>query len=129
MKKRILLVDDDTEILNMLKLTLRVWSPGTQIVAANNGLDALVQLQLHGGVQPFDIVLTDYDMPIMNGLDLAREIRQKWPDIHIILMSSGQFEMDVQNNAERQAYDDFIKKPFVMQQVKQILLNNPEILQ
>jgi CheY-like chemotaxis protein len=128
MKKRILIVDDDTEILDMLKLTLNVWSPDSQVVLATNGLDALVQLHLRDGVQPFDIVLADYDMPIMNGLDLAHEIRQKWPGIHIILMSSGQFDKNFQDNIKLREYDGYIKKPFVMQQVKQIFLSDPGIL-
>jgi CheY-like chemotaxis protein len=128
MNKRILIVDDDAEILEMLKLTLSVWSPDTQVVLAANGLDALIRLQLHDSVQPFDIVLTDYDMPIMNGLDLAHEIRQRWPGIHIILMSAGQFEKNFQNNANLREYDGYIKKPFIMQQVKHIFLTDPGIL-
>jgi CheY-like chemotaxis protein len=128
MKKRILIVDDDTEILDMLKLTLNVWSPDSQIVLASNGLDALVQLQLRDGIQPFDIVLTDYHMPIMNGLELAREIRQKWPGIHIILMSSDPFDKDFSANIVSREYDGYIQKPFVIQKIKQIFLNDPGIL-
>jgi len=128
MNKRILIVDDDNEILDMLKLTLNVWSPDSQVVLSANGLDALIQLQLRDGVQSFDIVLTDYDMPIMNGLELAHEIRQQWPGIHIILMSSGQFDKNFEKNVALREYDGYIKKPFVMQQVKQIFLNDPGIL-
>ena len=94
---------------------------------ANNGLEALIQLQLREGTQPFDIVLTDYDMPYMNGLDLAQEIRQKWPNIHIILMSGGQLGKDFQEKTSPE-FDRFIQKPFVMQQIKQIFLGNSGIL-
>jgi len=126
-KKRILIVDNDTEILDMLNLTFNVWCPECRIVLANNGLEALIQLKLHDGTQPFDIVLTDYDMPYMNGQDLAQEIRQKWPNIHIILMSGGQPDKDFQKKIFSE-FDGFIKKPFIIQQIKQIFLNDPGIL-
>ena len=127
MKKRILIVDDDTEILEMLNLTLDIWCPECQIVLANNGLEALIQLQLRDGTQPFDIVLTDYEMPYLNGRDLAQEIRQKWPNIHIILMSGGQLDKNFQKETSSE-FDGFIKKPFVIQTIKQIFLSNSGIL-
>ena len=71
MTRRILIVDDDAEILEMLKLSISVWCPECRVIVATNGLDALIQFQLRDSVQPFDILLTDYEMPIMNGLDLA----------------------------------------------------------
>jgi two-component system response regulator YesN len=128
MKKRILIVDDDTEITDMLKLTLDVWCPECRVVLANNGLEALIQLQLRDGIQPFDIVLTDYEMPFMNGLDLAEEIRQKWPNTHIILMSGGQIDKNMQQEDPSRKFDSYIKKPFIMQQIKQIFLGDPGIL-
>ncbi len=127
MKKRILIVDDDTEITDMLKLTLDIWCSECQVVLANNGLDALIQLQLRDGTQPFDIVLTDYEMPYINGLDLAQEIRQKWPNIHIILMSGKQLDENFQEETSSE-FDGFIKKPFVIQTVKQIFLGDSGIL-
>jgi CheY-like chemotaxis protein len=123
MKKRILIVDDDTEILDMLNLTLNVWCPECRVVLANNGLEALIQLQLRDGTQPFDIVLTDYEMPYMNGRDLAQEIRQKWPTMHIILMSGGHLDKNFQKETSSE-FDSFIKKPFVIQKVKQIFLGD-----
>jgi CheY-like chemotaxis protein len=126
--KRILIVDDDTEILDMLHLTLDIWCPECQIVLANNGLEALIQLQLRDGTQPFDIVLTDYEMPYMNGRDLAQEIRQKWPNIHIILMSGGQLDKNFQEKTSLE-FDGFIKKPFVIQTIKQIFLGDLGTLQ
>lgn len=127
MNKRILIVDNDTEILDMLKLTLNIWCPECRVVLAKNGLEALIQLELCDGTQPFDIVLTDYDMPNMNGQDLAQEIRQKWPNIYIILMSGGQLDKNFQEEASTE-FDGFIKKPFVIQRVKQIFLSDPGIL-
>ena len=129
MKKRILIVDDDTEILDMLNLTLEIWCPECQIVLAHNGLEALIQLQLRGGTQPFDIVLTDYEMPFMNGLDLAEEIRQKWANTHIILMSGRKLDQNLQQEDPLRKFDGFIEKPFIMQQIKQIFLGDLGILQ
>jgi len=111
----------------MLNLTLEIWCPECQIVLANNGLEALIQLQLRDGTQPFDIVLTDYEMPYMNGRDLAQEIRQKWPNIHIILMSGQHLDKSFQEKTISE-FDSFIEKPFVMRQIKQIFLGNSGIL-
>ena len=127
MKKKILIVDDDVDILGMLKLTLNIWCPECEIVSATNGLRALIQFQLHDEVQPFDVVLTDYDMPVMNGLDLAYEIRQKWPHTHIILMSSGQFDKIFQKQVDAHQVDNFVRKPFIMRQIKQLIFTDSKI--
>jgi YesN/AraC family two-component response regulator len=123
MTRRILIVDDDAEILDMLTLSIEIWCPDCRVIAATNGLDALVQLQLRDGIQPFDMLLTDYEMPIMNGLDLAYEVRQKWPNVRIVLMSGGKFEIDVESQV-----DEYIRKPFMMKQVKDLFRNDSEIL-
>ena len=102
-----------------------------RIDQASNGQDAfeLVKKSLQDPSQDaYDLIFLDLDMPIMNGLDLAREIRQKWPGIHIILMSSGQFDKEFQDNTKLREYEGFIKKPFVMQRIKQIFLSDPGIL-
>ena len=128
MPKRILIVDDDVQILGMLKITLKDWCSDCQIVLAGNGLEALRLIEaIEDRTQPFDIILTDYEMPHMNGQDLAQEIRQKWPNIHIILMSGKQLDNNFQEETSSE-FDGFIRKPFIMQQIKQIFLHDPGIL-
>jgi two-component system response regulator YesN len=130
MSKRLLIVDDSPEILDMLKLTFKVWCPECHVVLATNGLEALTQMKLQERVQPFDIVLTDYDMPLMNGIDLAQEIRQLWPNTHIVLMSGDYFDKKhIHADAYPVKFDGFIEKPFVMRQVKRLFLTDPGILQ
>ena len=67
-QRRILIVDDDAMILRLLQISIDRLFPECQIVAAVNGTAALAKLRQ----QPFDLILTDYDMPGMNGLDLAQ---------------------------------------------------------
>ena len=79
--QRILIVDDNKIFQILSKQTCKKLQPDAQIVLANNGLEALAQFQ----AQPFDLILTDYNIPGMNGLDLAEAVRQIAPDTQIVL--------------------------------------------
>lgn len=58
-----------------------------------------------------DVIFLDFVMPIMSGLDAAREIKQIWPEIKIIGMSTIDDERII-SSAIRNGVDDFIEKPF-----------------
>jgi signal transduction histidine kinase/CheY-like chemotaxis protein/ligand-binding sensor domain-containing protein len=81
--KYILVVDDNLTNRNILKTQLELWKfiP----VLASSGEEALRIMAHH---RPFDLVITDMQMPGMDGLYLARAIQQKYPAIPIILVSS-----------------------------------------
>lgn len=69
MSKTILTVDDSASIRQMVAFTLR--DAGHTLVEAVDGRDALAKF----GLQPVDLVLTDLNMPNMNGIELIRQIR------------------------------------------------------
>lgn len=66
---RVLVVEDDPELREMLLYALR--NRGYQVQEAGDGLQALHRLQ-HGS---FDVVVTDFQMPRLDGLALLREVR------------------------------------------------------
>jgi len=86
-KRRVLVVDDDSELLYVL--SVRLVSAGYSVYGASNGLEALEQLEKH----PIDVVLTDYRMPKMDGLEFLSISRVKWPGIPIIVISGERDDM------------------------------------
>jgi CheY-like chemotaxis protein len=77
----ILLVDDNKLGLSARKSVLE--ELGHRIATASNGVDALEQF----GDRAFDLVVTDYKMPRMNGLELIVGLRKIAPDLPVILIS------------------------------------------
>ena len=78
---RILLVDDNVNGSNARKTVLE--ELGHKISVASSGADALEQFSQH----KFDLVVTDYKMPKMDGMELIRRLREQAPGILIVLVS------------------------------------------
>jgi signal transduction histidine kinase/CheY-like chemotaxis protein/ligand-binding sensor domain-containing protein len=81
--KRILVVEDNTTNRNILKTQLENWK--LVPVMAQSGKSAL---EIMKASNDFDLVITDMNMPEMDGVDLARAVRKLNPDLPIILISS-----------------------------------------
>ncbi|MFD1144724.1 two-component regulator propeller domain-containing protein [Larkinella insperata] len=81
--KRVLIVDDNPTNLTMLKAHLEQWK--LTVVAASSGKQALAIMTQEA---PFHLVLTDMQMPEMNGVQLARSLRSRNLTLPIILLSS-----------------------------------------
>ena len=79
--KTALLVEDDPGLLDMLGKTLE--RAGFTVVKAVHGADALIQMRNVSA----DIVVTDILMPEMDGFELIRTLRAKWPQLPIVAMS------------------------------------------
>ena len=80
--KRILIVDDNKMGLSARRSVLE--AVGHQIATASSGPEALA---LFDGGSPFDLVVTDYKMPKMSGVELIVELRERSPALPIILIS------------------------------------------
>jgi CheY-like chemotaxis protein len=78
---RILLVDDNSNGLSARRSVLE--ELGYRIATAANGVEAIEQFGRH----KFDLVVTDYKMPRMDGLELISRLRKQAPDVPIILIS------------------------------------------
>jgi len=87
---KILIVDDDQVIREMLSLTMT--DEGHEAVVAGNGNEALRAIDL---TTP-DLMITDIVMPEKEGLELIRELRKKNKDIKIIAISGGASAMDAE---------------------------------
>ena len=83
MPKRILVVDDSPPVLNSIKFMLESvpdWVVGGE---ANDGREAIEKVAI---LNP-DLVLLDLSMPVMNGLDAARELSRIRPDLPIVMFT------------------------------------------
>ncbi|MDZ7686263.1 MAG: response regulator [Gammaproteobacteria bacterium] len=104
--KRILLVEDDPDILKLIQRALA--RSGYDIEPAVGPTEAL---ELASAGARFDLVITDVIMPTKNGLDLVREIRAHQPDIRVLFMSGYSADiLDELDDVERE--QAFIQKPF-----------------
>ena len=88
--KRILVVDDEENIRMLYQEELQ--EEGYEVVLASNGLEALEALAKEG---PFDLVTLDIRMPGMDGINTVREIKEKYRDISVILVTAyGEYKQD-----------------------------------
>lgn len=110
-KQRILIVDDNNDILDILSEFLL--TQGFEAECAGNGVEALSLFSEYH----FDAVLTDFQMPRMNGLNLAHEIRKKEPQTLIIMMTS-----DIWMNVQEYDFMDYVvEKPFRLKEINCLL--------
>ena len=82
MMTRILIVDDNP--MDRILAAAVVRGGGTEVLQAANGLEAFEMIQ----VQQPDLVLTDLDMPELDGLELVKRIRRSYPELPVILMTA-----------------------------------------
>ncbi len=108
----ILLVEDEPALLKTGMLSLE--QLGHRVVTARNAQDAMQKLQEFG--KTIDIVISDLVMPGMNGIELAKEIRNHIPEIRFVFMSGYGTENVVRGMAEKQALT-ILTKPFDLQQL------------
>jgi DNA-binding response OmpR family regulator len=80
---RILVVDDDEAVRRLVARVLR--AAGHEVVTMNDGRAAL-RTALGDSAQ-FDLLLTDVEMPGMSGIELARELRAKDPELRVLMIS------------------------------------------
>jgi two-component system nitrate/nitrite response regulator NarL len=83
MPKRILVVDDSASVLNSIKFMLESVPDWAVVGEACNGREGIDQVAL---VNP-DLVLLDLSMPVMNGLDAARELSRTKPDLPVVMFT------------------------------------------
>lgn len=103
---RILLVDDEPQILRALAINLKAL--GYQIDAAQSGEEAL---QKAAGIRP-DAVILDLGLPGIDGVDVIRGLRG-WSDVPIIVLTVREAERDKISALDAGA-DDYVTKPFGM---------------
>ena len=107
---RILLVEDSIQSMNLTKGMLHNLGI-KQVYTAKDGAEGLDMIGSSEGEDSIDLVLCDWIMPEMNGIELLRQIRSCDPDL-LFIMITGQADRASVTEAKAFGINAFLKKPF-----------------
>lgn len=110
---RILAVEDETAVSQLLALVL--CGPSSKVTIACNGEEALAKIA--AAAQPFDIVITDHNMPRLTGLELVRELRARDFAGKIAVLSAHLTQDNVHAYQEL-SVDLMLRKPFDLDELR-----------
>jgi CheY-like chemotaxis protein len=114
--ERILIVDDEEIIVTLNKTTLELL--GYKVTATTSSKEALAKVNTNA--DEFDLVITDQTMPDLSGIELAREIMKRKPDLPIILCS-GYSSIMTEEEALAQGIKKYAMKPVDIRTLAQIV--------
>ncbi|HID75269.1 MAG TPA: response regulator [Planctomycetaceae bacterium] len=121
MAHRVLICDDEVHILRAAEFKLR--RAGWEVEVAGDGQEAWEKIQS----QPPDIVVTDYQMPRLDGIELIQRMRQHAPTRHVpvVMLTARGFEMSPEELTQRWRVGAVMSKPFspreLLRQVEQLV--------
>lgn len=112
MAKTVLSVDDSASVRQMVKITLS--GAGYEVVQASDGAEGLAKAQ----EKAVDLVVTDLNMPVMNGLSLIRELRKlpAYRGVPILFLTT-ESDAAVKQEAKAAGATGWITKPFQQDQL------------
>jgi DNA-binding NtrC family response regulator len=105
--KRILIVDDDPDVHRLLAVALE--APDRVIESAYDGLEGLARIE----ASHYDLVLTDVNMPGLNGLALLERVRQSRPATKVVVMTVESTAEHIIRSIRENAFTYF-SKPFAV---------------
>ena len=122
-KLSVLIVDDDPVEAEHAKSVLD--DVGIRADSCSNGHEALERLrEAHGKRRPYNLILMDWNMPGMDGLETSEEIRRQFGDESAIVVLTAYSWDDIRDEAHKVGVDHFLAKPLfasnVMEQIRQI---------
>jgi len=112
----ILVVEDEPDILNLLHLLIRLWTTEYDLLLAKDGAAALA----HINRRSIPLVITDYNMPGMNGLQLASIIKAHSPATCIVLVTAYP-TLALHDEAKMNKVDFYLTKPLQIDALEHIV--------
>ncbi len=110
----LLIVDDEPGMRQLLSLVFG--RANHHVRAAENGNRALDMLR----AEPADLIISDVKMPDMGGIELLRAVREFLPDVAVVMMTAFA-TVDTAREAFKRGADDFVQKPFDVDELKLIV--------
>ncbi|MEJ2582954.1 MAG: response regulator [Acidobacteriota bacterium] len=114
MTEKVLLVDDEEEFVDTL--AERMQNRGMDVSTCNSGRDALDLIDS----ESFDVVVLDLQMPGMNGIEVLERIKQRRPDIQVVLLT-GHATVEKGVEAMKQGALEFLEKPIDFSKLSEII--------
>ena len=114
--KRILVVDDEEFVAFTLQEGLDKL-PNCEVDVTMTGQDALARFEQ----QPFDLLITDYKMPDMDGVTLAKRIRQSYPSTGIIMITAYSHDL-IHEPGAASTIQHFLNKPIRLSEIRSVAL-------
>ena len=110
---RILVVDDEEAITKLMRMLLADFGIN-RVTIAKSGAEARHYLQLSSG--KVDLIICDWNMPELTGLDLLKWIRKSDPDVPFIILTSRR-DLESVKTARDHGVSDYLLKPFTAEQL------------
>jgi two-component system chemotaxis response regulator CheY len=107
----VLIVEDDSATRRLYRFLLA--NGGYVVIEAEDGVAALEQMTKHH----CDLVITDMNMPRMDGMELIRTIRQDYPSVYVILITAFGTP-DTEKQAKKIGANDYLAKPFDFEELE-----------
>ncbi|WP_217597361.1 response regulator [Cohnella sp. GbtcB17] len=114
---RVLIVDDEPEIRQGLRLKIDADKLGLELAGeASNGVEALERLE----DEAYDIVITDMNMPVMDGVSFLEACRERHPDVRLVVIT-GYEDFQYARAALRHQASDYLLKPVAADELADVL--------
>ena len=121
---KVLLVDDEEEVRNAIEQRINCEELGFEVIGnAQNGVKAM---EIAEKLQP-DAVITDIKMPYMNGLELARNLKEENPGVRILILT-GFDEFEYAKEAVHLEIEEYILKPINANELSECLKRLKNVL-
>jgi CheY-like chemotaxis protein len=117
MIRKVLIVDDNQEMLFTLKDGLEKYNDSFSVLISGDGLDAIAKLKKH----TISLVVTDLKMPRMDGFSLLNHIIEHFPGIPVILIT-GYITSEMEQLAQRSGAVGYMEKPFLVDQLAEKII-------
>ena len=118
---QVLVLDNEPIVGSRIKPSLE--KEGYQVEIMTDSQDAVKRIKQ----KKFDIVVTDFKMSKVSGLDLLRIQKQLWPESAVIIIT-GYATMEIAREAMQSGVYDFIPKPFRLQELKEVIRRAAETI-
>lgn len=116
----ILIIDDNTQVLESLAMLVGLQIGAGSVLTAKNGAEGIAIIDS----LPVALILTDLDMPIMDGFGVISHRNRYCPHVPLFVMS-GVLTMDVRERLGTLSVSGWIEKPFHFEQIREIIAYMP----
>jgi CheY-like chemotaxis protein len=112
----VVLVEDEPDILIILHRLLRDFTSGCDIIPVPDGETALAEVDR----RHVPLVITDYNMPRMNGLELATRLKQRTPPVRVAMLTAYD-SPELRRQVAACGIDYYLPKPFPLERFERIM--------